>query len=145
MNNKISSFFDGRIQNFLQFKKINNFQNISPQTSSESLTTIRDIEEKQPFPIGFIGPIESLFQWSSMIISALPEFSQEILNPIFEEIIEKVEDEYFLMGPTFTVADCILASDLKNIENLVIKNSTKKILLPSEIKNYIQRVEEFIL
>lgn len=150
---------------------------------NESLSIIREIENKYPHPIGFIGPVEGLFQWSSMVMTSIPryfdvllpvlfenykeftEFSSggkyfksskeekrgksfDILKketpeifeknilPLFEDIIEKVEDEYFLMGPTFTVADCVLAADLSGLR--LVKN----ISLPKEITNYISRVEK---
>ena len=62
-------------------------------------------------------------------------FTRNIL-PTLESIIEIVEDEFFLMGPTFSVADCVLAADLSGLR--CIKNIT----LPKEISMYISRVEE---
>ncbi len=157
------SFFVGRIKNFLHFKGIPfkdaPFQNPNRKGGDEisgnffsgegettlrfpdstekmgnSLSLLRDIEEFSPFPIGFIGPIESTFQWSSMILTSYPEISAEILESIFEEISEKVEDEYFLMGPTFSVADCVLASDLQKL--------SEKFLLPDLLTGYIDRVQK---
>ena len=58
------------------------------------------------------------------------------IRPHLEEIIEAVEDEYFIMGPTFSVADCILAADLSGLR--LVEN----IELPKEITHYIERVEK---
>ena len=136
----------GRIQNFLKFKGLSfsyleeNFPSIpslqSEISSEDSIKLLRDIEYNTPFPIGFIGPIESIFQWSAMILTSYSHLNQEILESIFDEIIEKVEDEYFVMGPTFSVADCVLMSDLKEIE--------KNFVLPDLIKQYTLRVENFL-
>lgn len=150
---------------------------------NESLNIIREIENRFPHPIGFLGPVEGLFQWASMAMISLPRYfdmllpayfdhykefkdnqktaqyfksskekkrgksfdqlkeeSPEIFKnniiPQIEEIIEKVEDEFFLMGPTFTVADCVLAADLSGLR--LVHN----INLPSEISSYIDRVEQ---
>jgi glutaredoxin 2 len=65
-----------------------------------------------------------------------PKIFTENILPVLEEIIYKVEDEYFLMGPTFSVADCILAADLSGLR--LVKN----INLPKQIIKYIERVEE---
>lgn len=134
--------YAGRIQNFLLLKGlsaeqfIENFPLVASQpekiSGADSVKILRDIEEKFPFPIGFIGPIEATFQWSTMILTSYPEISEDILAPIFEEIEEKVEDEYFLMGPTFSVADCVLASDLQQIG--------KNFPLPPLIQMYTERV-----
>jgi len=140
----MSSFFKtfsywGRIQNFLDFKHISPeifSQKNSEISASESVKMLRDIEEFSPFPIGFIGPIESIFQWSTMVLTSYSDINQEVLESVFKEIIEKVEDEYFVMGPTFSVADCVLVSDLKEIE--------KKFVLPDLIKQYVLRVENFL-
>ena len=150
---------------------------------NESLLLIREIENEYPHPIGFIGPVEGLFQWSSMIMTSIPRYFDILLPvlfdhykeftdfpaggkyfqeskekkrgktfielkkesadifeiniiPLLEPIIEKVEDEYFLMGPTFTVADCVLAADLSGLR--LVKN----IKIPQEITDYIVRVEK---
>jgi hypothetical protein len=162
LNTPENSFFSGRIENFLRFKNLEYkkvYTAFSPEKKTKNLiippaktddflveiifendekfsgtlSSIRETEERFPFPIGFIGPIESTLQWSSMIIAALPEFSKQALEPVFAEIQEKVEDEFFLMGPTFTVADCILASDLKNLQ--------KQMGIPVFLTKYIERVE----
>ena len=147
----MSSFFKnfsywGRIQNFLDFKSLpfsyleENFSNLhssySEISSEDSIKLLRDIEYNTPFPIGFIGPIESIFQWSTMVLTSYSDLHQDILDSVFEEIIAKVEDEYFVMGPTFSVADCVLMSDLKEIE--------KTFVLPDLIKQYTLRVENFL-
>lgn len=150
---------------------------------NESLNIIREIENRFPHPIGFIGPVESVFQWSSMVMVSIPRYfdmllpayhkhspeftenpadaeffkttkeqkrgktfevlrkeSPEIFEhnvlPVLQDIIEKVEEEFFLMGPTFTVADCVLASDLSGLRLV------DEISLPHEIQWYIQRVEQ---
>lgn len=149
---------------------------------NESLHIIREIENFVPHPIGFIGPVEGLFQWSSMIMTSIPKYFDILLPvlfdhykefidfpeggtyfkeskeakrgktftelkseaadifttnvlPLLEPIIEKVEDEFFLMGPTFTVADCVLAADLSGLR--LVQN----IDVPKEILDYIDRVE----
>lgn len=149
---------------------------------NESMNIIREIENAYPHPIGFLGPVESMFQWASMIVTCIPGYF-DVLLPVYfdhykeftdfpeggvffkeskeakrgksfaelkketpeiftknilpqlEEIIEKVEDEFFLMGPTFTVADCVLAADLSGLRLL------EGIDLPKEIGDYIRRVE----
>ena len=71
-----------------------------------------------------------------MVLTSYSDLHQDILDSVFEEIIAKVEDEYFVMGPTFSVADCVLMSDLKEIE--------KTFVLPDLIKQYTLRVENFL-
>ncbi len=137
--------YQGRVINFLRFKGIQKIENCKeieiekkyiPHTQEDSKKILRDIEETSPYPIGFIGPIESIFQWSSMILTAHDELSQEIVNSVLEQIEEKIEEEYFLMGPTFSVADCVLSSDLTEIK--------KKYTLSPLVQNYITRVETFL-
>lgn len=155
---------------------------LNGKVMNESINIIREIEYTSPYPIGFIGPVEGIVQWSSTIVVSLPryfdmllpayyeyykEFTENLENaeyfknqkekkrnksfevlksespkifketilPVLEEIINKVEDEYFLMGPTFSVADCILAADLSGLR--LVKN----IDLPKEIVSYIEKVE----
>ncbi len=151
---------------------------------NESLNILREIEQRHPYPIGFIGPIEGKLQWASMVAVNIPqyfdllipwylthyrsEFEQfptgekyyreskeakrgktfeelknervEIFNkairPHLNEIIDKVEDEYFIMGPTFSVADCVLAADLSGLRIV------PDIEVPTEIIHYIKRVEQ---
>ncbi len=151
---------------------------------NESLDILREIEQRQPFPIGFIGPVEGKLQWASMAAVNIPDyfslllpwylyhyqsefkkfpkgadyfktskerskgrsFTQlkaqrvEIFNtavlPHLEPIIDLVEDAYFIMGPTFSVADCVLAADLSGLRIV------PDIALPVEIKHYIERVEQ---
>jgi len=135
MNTRDNTFYRGRILNFLKFKNIE----FSPEkhllkNPENSKHVLRDIEETQPFPIGFIGPIEATFQWSTMILTAYDELSQEIVDSAMEQIEEKVEDEYFLMGPTFSVSDCVLASDLQEVQ--------KKFSLSPLVESYIIRVNQ---
>lgn len=59
----------------------------------------------------------------------------ENIRPHLGEIIEKVEYEYFIMGPTFSVADCVLAADLSGLRIIPDLN------LPKEITHYIERAE----
>lgn len=150
---------------------------------NESLNIIREIENRFPHPIGFIGPVESVFQWASMLMVSIPRYfdmllpayhkyspefienpvdaeffktikeakrgktftvliqeSPEIFKnnvlPVLGDIIEKVEEEFFLMGPTFTVADCVMVADLSGLRLV------DDITLPSEIRGYIDRVEQ---
>ena len=149
---------------------------------NESIDIIREIEHKFPHPIGFIGPVEARFQWSTMVMTSLPRYFDLLLpacadnyaeftenpqelayfqkikeekrgktfselksdnaqifestvSPTLEEIIDMVEGEFFVMGPTFSVADCVLAADLS------LLRIVEDINLPSEITQYIQRVE----
>lgn len=149
----------------------------------ESLDIIREIEYRFPNPIGFVGPVESKFQWASMVAVGIPRYfdlllpwypdaykqefgndpeglkyykehkeakrgvSFEILKeqspaifadsilPHMQEIMDAVEDDYFVMGPTFSVADCVLAADLSGLR------CVGNIELPSELSGYIDRVE----
>ncbi len=150
---------------------------------NESLDILREIEQKTPYPIGFIGPIEGVLQWASTAVVNIPryfdlllpwypdhyrsEFDQfpagekyfreskeakrgktfetlkndrvqifdENIRPHLQDIIDKVEDQYFVMGPTFSVADCVLAADLSGLRLVPDIN------VPIEIINYIDRVE----
>jgi glutaredoxin 2 len=150
----------------------------------ESLDLLREIEQRHPQPIGYIGPVEGPLQWSSMAVVGIPGYFDlvlpwylehyrqefvsdpkgkayyregkeakrgitfealkakriEIFNdqvlPHLEEILEKVEDQYFVMGPTFSVADCVLAADLNGLRLV------PDIALPPEIPAYIKRVEK---
>lgn len=150
---------------------------------NESMDILREIEMRYPNPIGFVGPVEAKFQWSSMVMTSLPRYFdillpayetyysaefekfpegkkyfveskekkrgknfsdlraetpkifKENILPTLEKIIDIVEDEFFLMGPTFSVADCVLAADLSGIR--LIDNIT----IPTDIKTYIRRVE----
>ena len=152
---------------------------------NESLDIIREIEMRFPYPIGFIGPIEPHFQWSSQAVVGIPRYFdlllpwyfshytaeferfpsgavyfkqsketkrrktfdelkketpqifEEFIRPELSEIIDRVEEKFFVMGPTFSVADCVLAADLSGLR--VVESS---IPLPSEIPAYISRVEE---
>lgn len=65
-----------------------------------------------------------------------PEIFTNNILPALEEIVDIVEDEYFLMGPTFSVADCVLAADLSALRTV------ENITLPQEIISYIERVEK---
>ncbi len=49
--------------------------------------------------------------------------------------IAKIVDDQFIMGPTFSVADCVLAADLSGLRLV------EGISLPNEILEYIHRVE----
>lgn len=161
----IMDFGDGRVMN-------------------ESLEIIRMIEQVQPYPIGFVGPVESKIQWASMAAVNIPryfdllipwypdhyrsefgafpegekyyreskeakrgktfealkeervEIFETAVRPHLSEIIDKVEDEYFIMGPTFSVADCVLAADLSGLRIV------PDIAVPIEITHYIERVEK---
>ena len=108
---------------------------------------MREIEQQHPYPIGFIGPIEQIFQWASTVVNGIPKYFEIIKNKdteLFEKnilphlapIIEKVEDQYFIMGPTFSVADCVLAADLSKLREI------PDIKVPVEIVHYIARVEK---
>lgn len=149
---------------------------------NESLHIIREIENRAPYPIGFIGPVEPILQWASQVAVTLPgyfnlllpyylehytkEFSlfpsgaeyfrtskekkrgktfedlkkeapllyEENVREGLEKIAETVEDG-FIMGPTFSVADCVLAADLSGLR--LVPNIT----LPQGIPEYIKRVE----
>lgn len=148
INNTIEKRETKRVQNFLAFKGISYETIVDENTvdirlcfengkiSTGSVTILRDIEENFPHPIGFIGPIESMFQWSTMALTSYPEISQDILKSIFDEIIEKVEDEYFIMGPTFSVADCVLSADLATLPS--------DIFLPPLVQEYRSRVEQYL-
>jgi glutaredoxin 2 len=65
-----------------------------------------------------------------------PQIFEEFVRPELNEIIDRVEEKFFVMGPTFSVADCVLAADLSGLR--LVKN----IPLPPEIPAYIARVEE---
>lgn len=58
------------------------------------------------------------------------------IRPHLQEIIDTVEDEYFIMGPTFSVADCVLAADLSGLRIV------DEIECPEEIVKYVERVEK---
>lgn len=119
-------------------------------TMNDSIPLIREIEYRFPHPIGFVGPVEPRMQWASMIISKMPGYKdicmadekseslQQIFTttmlPLMEEIQDLVEDDFFIMGPTFSVADCILAADLSP---LLAKNFNG---MPPEIPAYCKRV-----
>lgn len=149
---------------------------------AESIDILREIENRHPRPIAFVGPVEPHLQWAAMAAVGIPRYfdlllpayadsysefdrfegskayfqtskeqkrsktfaqlkeegsdiyEQNIL-PRLEEIIEKVEDAYFIMGPTFSVADCVLAADLSGLRLV------EGIELPPQIPAYIARVE----
>ena len=154
-----------RIQLFLQYKKaeytfseptetqipfflkqfnISEFPALVNSTSNEvfenSLHALREIEAEYPHPIGFIGPVESVLQSTAMLIpkKITTKNSEDILklfSQIFDNIIDKIEYSDFLMGPTFTVADCVLAGDLNAMKTVY------SITLPPEVSAYISRVE----
>lgn len=117
-----------------------------------SIALLREIEYRFPHPIGFVGPVEGLVQSTSMIMNGIPGYFdcispkssledtekqtifQNNILPLLEDIIEKVENDYFLMGPTFSVADCILCGDLfPFFQNNIFE-------MPEEIQRYYQRV-----
>ncbi len=105
-----------------------------------SLHALREIEAEFPHPIGFIGPVESILQSTAMLFpkDITIKKSENIsiaFSHIFESIIEKLEYSDFLMGPTFTVADCVLAGDLKAMQ------TSLNAKLPPELSQYILRVE----
>ena len=79
-----------RIINFLKFKNIPQTPEFLEKFSGESKKVLRDIEEFSPFPIGFIGPIESVFQWATMILTAYSEISQETVDLACKQIEEKI-------------------------------------------------------
>lgn len=147
--------FSKRIILFLGFKNIP-YTLIKTQTNEfpileinekkyigNTLNILRDIEYAFPYPIGFIGPVETKIQWASMILTSTPSFQKIIQNQeiskeemisyqeIFEEIEGIVEDEYFVMGPTFSVADCVLSADLSVFSSL-----------SETLTNYITRVKK---
>lgn len=127
LSNSVNPCFYRRIEWFCGFKNIEVVSVVSSITKSQSIETLREIEEKHPYPIGFVGPCEGKIVWASDMV--MGDFID------FEEIMEVVEDEYFIMGPTFSVADCILAADLTELR------LNSKILFPEGIINYIKRVE----
>ena len=73
--------------------------------------------------------------FAEMEKQAPTHFTQNIL-PHLQEIVDMVEDQYFIMGPTFSVADCILAADLSGLRLI------PRVSLPPEISGYIERVEK---
>ncbi len=148
-----------RIKLFLGYKNIpveivhqGNVMNPILQTeekevSGDTIDILREIEYAVPHPIGFIGPVESRLQWANMMLSTTPGY-QEILEgkeiseemtqrfaELFKEIEEHVEDEYFVMGPTFSVADCVLAADLEPLQKSFSA-------FPHTLTNYITRVQK---
>jgi glutaredoxin 2 len=65
-----------------------------------------------------------------------PKLFEENILPHLQEILDTVEDQYFVMGPTFSVADCVLAADLSGMR--IVKN----IAVPENLVQYIERVEK---
>ena len=63
------------------------------------------------------------------------EIFENNVRPHLEPILQKIEDEFFLMGPTFSVADCVLAADLSALRIV------PEIALPPQILKYCERVE----
>ncbi len=131
-----------RIKLFLQYKhaKYTSKYKNKLEKFDNSLNALREIELDFPHPIGFIGPVESLLQSASMIIpkNIITQNNKDILllfAEIFEEIIEKIEYSDFLMGPTFTVADCVLTGDLMAMQEIF------EIKLPIELSTYIKKVQ----
>ncbi|MEI7511107.1 MAG: glutathione S-transferase N-terminal domain-containing protein [Candidatus Peregrinibacteria bacterium] len=64
----------------------------------------------------------------------IPQIYEENIKAGLLDIAAVVEDE-FIMGPTFSVADCVLAADLSGLRLV------PGIELPPEIPAYIKRVE----
>lgn len=62
-----------------------------------------------------------------------PELYRDNLIIILTEIINRVEGGW--VGQTFSVADCVLAADLSGLR------SVKGIIIPPQIINYIEKVE----
>ncbi|HID91537.1 TPA: hypothetical protein EYP45_00240 [Candidatus Peregrinibacteria bacterium] len=123
------------------FPVLINQTNEHKEIFENSLHAMREIEEEHPHPIGFIGPVESLFQSTGLLLpktfsSQSNETIIKFFTTIFEEIIDKIEYSDFLMGPTFSVADCVLAGDLQAIEKCF------NVSLPTEISEYIIRVSK---
>lgn len=141
---KFSQPTETQLPDFLQQFKTADFPALINSNSKEifdnSLNALREIEAEFPHPIGFIGPVESVFQSTAMLIpkKITTQKSEDILqlfSQIFDNIIDKIEYSDFLMGPTFTVADCVLAGDLNAMKTIY------SITLPSELSAYIIRVE----
>lgn len=112
------------------------------ESEKDAVETLRALEFQFPHPILFIGPVEGELQWVEGVLPSIALFEnkkiEEILKtlePYFQEIEEKVEDQFFVMGPTFSVVDCILAGDL------IVLVEHLKIELPREISSYIVRVK----
>lgn len=115
-----------------------------------SIPLLREIEYRSPHPIGFVGPVEPKVQWASMLFTSTPYFGdickqlllKEEMSSVFTkyflppltDIVEMVEDEYFIMGPTFSVADCILAADMLPFISYGFDG------IPTEILSYQKRV-----
>lgn len=144
---KLENSTDAKALEIKENLKIKNFPvlineiNQETQIFENSLHAMREIEEVYPHPIGFIGPVESLFQSTSLLLpktlsSQNTETIFKFFTTIFEDIIDKIEYSDFLMGPTFSVADCVLAGDLQAIK------SCFNISLPSELSEYIERVSK---
>ena len=126
--------------NFSSVPVLINTRNNKSEIFENSLHALREIEEEFPHPLGFIGPVESLFQSTSMLIPKTLNTKNSadirtLFSEIFESIIDKLEYSDFLMGPTFTVADCVLAGDLQAMQHIF------SLKLPKELTEYVIRVQ----
>ncbi len=131
-----------RIILFLSYKGIDH-ESISFERIKNSMDVLRELEFQFPHPILFIGPVEGEIQWAEGVLPDKSLFEnkqqEEILkklNPYFQEIIDKVEDQFFVMGPTFSVVDCVLAGDLIEFKTFL------EIEFPKEITTYTERVKK---
>ncbi len=116
-------------------------KNTTPAIFENSLDAMREIEEVFPHPIGFIGPVEPLLQTSSLLLPKTLSHTdtKTILNffsTLLKDITKKLEYSDFLMGPTFSVADCVLTGDLQALEQCF------PITLPPPLVQYCQRVSQ---